>query len=132
MFLDRVLNGAAAINPTAGSLSIADSVSTANLADVYKFTLQQNSSLNLLASRLSGDVNLAIVQDKNGNGVVNPGEVLHQSANVGLLAEQLKVKYAAAGKLFYCRGIGRESGGKLHDRAGGHKIDGGGYSVARL
>jgi Bacterial Ig-like domain/FG-GAP-like repeat len=92
MFVDRVLNSAAAINPTAGSLSISDSVSTANPADVYKFNLQQSSSFSLLTSGLSGDVNIAIVQDINGDGkVTNQTEVLYQSVNPGLVAESLKI-----------------------------------------
>jgi hypothetical protein len=104
MFLDRVLNNAAAINPTAGSLSISDSVSTANPVDVYKFTLQQRSSLNLLASGLSGDVNIAVVQDKVstgvGIGVVNDGEVLFQSVNAGLTPESLKVSTLEPGTYY--------------------------------
>jgi Bacterial Ig-like domain len=92
MFLERSLTNAAAINPTAGSLSISDSVSTANLADVYKFNLQQSSSFSLLTSGLSGDVNIAIVQDTNGDGkVTNQTEVLYQSVNPGLVAESLKI-----------------------------------------
>jgi hypothetical protein len=101
MFLDRSLTNATAITPATGSnLTISDAVAANNPADVFKFSLQQSSSLNLLASRLSGDVNIAIVQDKNNNGVVNANEVLYQSANAGLLAEQLKVSTLLPGNYF--------------------------------
>jgi Bacterial Ig-like domain len=40
------------------------------------------------------------VFDQNGNGIVNAGEVLHQSANTGLLAEQLKVSTLLPGNYF--------------------------------
>ncbi len=101
MFLDRSLTNATAITPATGSsLTISDAVASNNPADVFKFSLQQSSSLNLLASRLSGDVNIAIVQDKNNNGVVNANEVLHQSANAGLLAEQLKLSTLLPGNYF--------------------------------
>jgi ankyrin repeat protein len=101
------LTNATAITPATGSsLTISDAVAANNPADVFKFSLQQNSSLSLLASRLSGDVNIAIVQDKNGNGsvdgatAVNPSEVLFQSTNAGLLAETLKVSTLLPGNYF--------------------------------
>jgi Bacterial Ig-like domain/Calpain family cysteine protease len=102
MFLDRSLTNATAITPATGSsLTISDAVAANNPADVFKFSLQQNSSLNLLASRLSGDVNIAIVQDKIvDNKVTNLDEVLFQSANAGLLAEQLKVSTLLPGNYF--------------------------------
>jgi hypothetical protein len=64
------------ITATASSTSISDAVSSSNSANIYKFNLAQRSSLNLLASGLSADVNMAIGETLKGSvptdGAGNP------------------------------------------------------------
>jgi hypothetical protein len=98
MFLNRALGSATSVNLTSGSVDFTDSV-TASQADVFKFNLAQRSSVNLLVAGLSGDVNIAIVQDKQaagvaGFGVVNEGEILGSSALTwlqGIIMSSLQV-----------------------------------------
>jgi hypothetical protein len=100
MFLNRSLSSAVSINPSAAGLNIADGVTAASPIDVYRFNTAQSISLNLRASSLSGDVNVAVIQDKNANGVVNADEILAQSANTGLTAESLKIATLKPGTYF--------------------------------
>ncbi|MFM2431187.1 MAG: hypothetical protein RLZZ511_2400 [Cyanobacteriota bacterium] len=103
MFLNRSLSSAVSINPSAAGLNIADWVPTTSPIDAYRayrFSAAQPMSLNLRASSLSGDVNVAVIQDKNANGVVNADEILAQSANTGLTAESLKIATLKPGTYF--------------------------------
>jgi RHS repeat-associated protein len=100
MFLNRSLSSSVSITATASSTSISDAVSTTNPADIYKFNLAQRASVNLLASGLSADVNIAIVRDSNANGIVNDGEILGRSENVGTTIENIQLANLAAGDYF--------------------------------
>jgi Bacterial Ig-like domain/FG-GAP-like repeat len=100
MFLNRSLSSSVPITATASSTSISDAVSSSNSANIYKFNLAQRSSLNLLASGLSADVNMAIVRDSNANGIVNDGEILGRSENAGTTIENIQLANLAAGSYF--------------------------------
>lgn len=56
-----------------------DRVNDADTADNFTFTLGANDSLNIKVKELvnqKGDVNIRVVQDLNGNGVVNNNEIV--------------------------------------------------------
>lgn len=61
-------------------LTRGNAVSDRDTADNFAFTLDGNSSLNIavreLGNRHKGDVNIRVVQDRNGNGVVDRNEVI--------------------------------------------------------
>lgn len=66
-----------------------DWVDSADPDDYYRVTLISPSTLNLVLDSLSADANLQLIQDLNGNGVVDSNEVLQTSANPGLAAETI-------------------------------------------
>jgi uncharacterized protein (DUF2141 family) len=55
-----------------------------NTADNFAFTLDGSSSLDINVRELGnkkGDVNIRVVQDRNGNGIVNRGDVVVQGVS---------------------------------------------------
>jgi subtilisin family serine protease/uncharacterized protein (DUF2141 family) len=58
-------------------------------ADVYRFTLDTPSSVQASLTGLSGDADIEVVQDLNGNGAVDDGEFLSFSEQTGTLPEQI-------------------------------------------
>ncbi len=87
---------------------IADSVSTTNLFDTFRFTLTQSSQVNLSLTGLGANANMALIKDTNANNVVDGGEVLASSTNLGSLSELVNQGGLAAGNYFIQ--VGLESG----------------------
>jgi hypothetical protein len=54
---------------------------------LYKFQLNSRSSLNAKLDGMSGDVNIALIQDKNASETVDVGEVLQVSENPGVIGD---------------------------------------------
>ncbi|NJM49101.1 MAG: hypothetical protein HC860_25465 [Alkalinema sp. RU_4_3] len=54
---------------------------------IYKFQLNGRSSLNAKLDGLSGDVNIALIQDKDLNTKIDVGEVLQVSQNSGVIGD---------------------------------------------
>jgi trimeric autotransporter adhesin len=79
---------------------IADSVSTTNIFDTYRFTLTQSSQVNLSLTGLGANANIALIKDTNANNLVDNGEVLASSTNLGSLAELVNQAGLAAGTYF--------------------------------
>jgi ELWxxDGT repeat protein len=79
---------------------VTDSVSTTNLFDTFRFTLTQSSQVNLSLSGLSADANIALIKDTNANNVVDSGEILASSTNLGSLTELVNQAGLAAGNYF--------------------------------
>ncbi|XGV97566.1 MAG: pre-peptidase C-terminal domain-containing protein [Leptolyngbya sp. BL-A-14] len=63
--------------------TVNDSVSNIDLNDFYRFTVDTDNHLSLRLSGLSADADLEIIRDSNGNGLVDPGEVIAKSQNGG-------------------------------------------------
>ncbi|NJM49044.1 MAG: VCBS repeat-containing protein [Alkalinema sp. RU_4_3] len=77
-----------------------DSLSTANNLDVYKFSLGGASSANVALKGFSKNVNLALVQDKNGSNAIEEGEILRESSNADLMTEFVNASRLAAGDYY--------------------------------
>jgi hypothetical protein len=54
---------------------------------LYKFQLNGRSSLNAKLDGLTGDVNIALIQDKANLGTIDAGEVLQVSENPGVIGD---------------------------------------------
>jgi hypothetical protein len=86
----------------------ADSLSTANNLDVYKFALGGASSVNVAVKGFSKNVNLALVQDKNGNNAIEEGEILRESNNADLMTEFVNASRLESGSYYLAISLGGE------------------------
>ncbi|MCD8489321.1 MAG: S8 family serine peptidase, partial [Desertifilum sp.] len=66
-----------------------DSIGNLDRYDYYSFTLDRSQYVNLKLDGLSADANLALIQDINNNGQIDPGEVLRSSRNLGTTSESI-------------------------------------------
>jgi serine protease len=62
---------------------VTDSLGATDGIDYYRFTLTSTSAVDIGITGLAADLDLAVVRDYNGNGVVDSGEVLLLSVNRG-------------------------------------------------
>jgi Bacterial pre-peptidase C-terminal domain len=69
--------------------TVTDAIGLADGIDYYRFTLTSTSAVDIGISGLGADLDLAVVRDYNGNGGVDPGEVLLQSFNRGNTADRV-------------------------------------------
>lgn len=87
-----------------GRTQLADTLSKVDTADIYKFSLLNGGDVtaSFPATALGTDVDLQLIQDKNGNGVVEPllGEVLDLSNNTGPIGESVSRTNLAAGTYY--------------------------------
>jgi len=62
-----------------GSLTLTDSVGISDPKDFYRFEINTKSNFSLRLDGLTADADVQLIQDKNGNGVVDSGEVIGSS-----------------------------------------------------
>lgn len=74
---DNTLSSARYLGTLSGTLMVHDFVGTSDPNDYYSFTLTSTvSEFTVLLDGLSNKACVALIEDKNGNGVVDDGEVL--------------------------------------------------------
>lgn len=64
-------------------------VGNTDTADVYHFSLGLFEGVNINLSGLSADADIRLIQDRNGNRIVDSGEVIRSSTNGGTLADSI-------------------------------------------
>jgi hypothetical protein len=64
--------------------------------DFYQFVLPTASSVDILMDNLSANATLQIIQDRNGNGLVDSNEILKTSNEAGLEAESIQLSLATS------------------------------------
>lgn len=78
---------------TIGSTSVSDFVGNNNAVDVYRFNVGNLSTVNITLNGLSADADLLLIQDQNGNGVLDDdeesSEVIDFSGAEGVTEEQI-------------------------------------------
>lgn len=78
---------------TIGSTSVSDFVGNNNTVDVYRFNVGNLSTVNITLNGLSADADLLLIQDQNGNGVLDDdeesSEVIDFSGAEGATEEQI-------------------------------------------
>ncbi|MEO1592838.1 MAG: S8 family serine peptidase, partial [Cyanobacteria bacterium J06632_22] len=79
---------------------ITDFVGSDDRLDYYRFTLANNSDVNLRLSNLSSDADLRVIHDSNVNGTVDAGEVIAASLRSRDLSEAIALDNLAAGEYF--------------------------------
>ncbi len=77
------------LDGSSGVQTINDFVGSSATDNYYRFTLATTSDLSLSLSNLSADADLQLIRDANGNGVVDPNEVIASSARPRTEAEAI-------------------------------------------
>ena len=72
--------------------TVTDSVSSIDINDFYRFTVDTDSNLTLRLSGLSADADVEIIRDSNFNGLVDPGEVITKSQRGGSNEELIDLR----------------------------------------
>ncbi len=73
------LSTALNINISSQSSVFTDSITTSQQNDYYRFSLQGRSSFNLALNGLQQDLDVQLIKDANGNGVVEAGDAIASS-----------------------------------------------------
>jgi hypothetical protein len=89
--------------------SIASTTQTLEPLTLYKFQLNGRSSLNARLDGLSGDVNIALIQDKDLSGKIDVGEVLQVSQNPGVIGDFISRSKLESGTYY----LGISLGGQI-------------------
>lgn len=78
---------------TIGSASVNDFVGNSNALDIYRFNVNNPSTVNITLNGLSADADLFLIQDRNGNGILDEdaesSEVISFSNAEGVTQEQI-------------------------------------------
>jgi trimeric autotransporter adhesin len=83
-----------------GSREFGGSISDRRPNDWYYFDLSTTSTLNLNLSGLTGDLNVYLYQDRNGDGGTDDNEVIARGISSGSLSELISSAGLAAGRYF--------------------------------
>lgn len=86
------------LGPTA--TAVTGTIGEANTADVIRFRLASLGNLTAVLTGLAVDADLRLLQDGNGNGIVDAGDEIIRSAQDGLQAETLNLSSLAGGTYF--------------------------------
>lgn len=104
----NVLETAQDLGTLNGTQTIHDSVGSTDTIDYYQFSLNTTSDFSLSLNGLSADVDIALIQDINVNGVADSGETLDFSDSWNMAPEMININDLAAGE--YLVGVDQYSG----------------------
>ncbi|MBD1850309.1 PPC domain-containing protein [Leptolyngbya sp. FACHB-711] len=91
------------------AFSRSDQLSASNREDFYRFSLSQSGTFTANLSGLTGDADVRLIQDKNNNGAIDPGEVLGWQWEWGATGESVR-RFLSAGNYFVqVMGYGNQS-----------------------
>ncbi len=83
-----------------GDREFSGSISNRRTDDWYMFDLGAASNLGLDLSGLTGNLNVQIYQDFNGNNTADANELIATSAQLGALSESINLQSVSAGRYF--------------------------------
>ena len=93
----NTLNTARNIGSLSSTQSFSDFVGNADPADYYRFSLSYTSNFSVNLSGLSADADVYLLRDANGNGAIDPGDILASSIHAGTTPEAITFTNLAAG-----------------------------------
>lgn len=96
----NTLNTARDFGSLTGSTTLNEFVGDVDAQDVYRLTLSSGSDLNISLQDLSADADLELIQDTNGNGVVDEDEILESAALPDNATEAIATNALPAGTYF--------------------------------
>src|SRR4028118_2350706 len=83
-----------------GSISLTDFVGTGDSNDFYRFDINTKSNFNLRLDGLRADADVKLIQDRNRNGVVDFGETIDYSLEIGTVPDVINVSNLAPGTYY--------------------------------
>ncbi|MEG4285397.1 S8 family serine peptidase [Microcoleus sp. A006_D1] len=83
-----------------GSINLTDFVGLGDASDFYRFDINTKSNFNLRLDGLRADADVKLIQDRNRNGVVDSGEVIRYSLNIGTIPDVINVSNLAPGTYY--------------------------------
>lgn len=83
----------------APTFSRRDRVDNGNTSDFYRFTVTQSGIFTANLTELTGDADVRLIQDANGNGAIDSGEILAWQWERGTANESIR-KFISAGDYF--------------------------------
>jgi pimeloyl-ACP methyl ester carboxylesterase len=86
---DNTLSSARNLGILNGKQSFSDFLGIGDPNDYYKFSFSQRSNFTVSLDWLNANANIDLIQDRNGNGVVDSGEIIQSSENSGNITEYL-------------------------------------------
>jgi pimeloyl-ACP methyl ester carboxylesterase len=86
---DNTLSSARNLGTLNGKQSFSDFVGVGDPDDYYKFSFSGRSNFTVSLDWLNANANIDLIQDRNGNGVVDSGEIIQSSENSGNITEYL-------------------------------------------
>lgn len=98
--LGNQLSQARDLGVLSGTQTLADSVSSAQPDDIYRFTLQANSDFKLTVSGLTADVDVALIKDINGDNSIDFTDIIASAQESGLSPESIDINGLAAGTYY--------------------------------
>ncbi|MCD8489612.1 MAG: pre-peptidase C-terminal domain-containing protein [Desertifilum sp.] len=81
-------------------INLNDFVGNNDPNDYYRFSLSQETGFAMFLSGLTADADVELIQDKNNNGIVDDGEVIGNSEEVGTDPEYIDVARLAPGTYY--------------------------------
>ena len=93
----NTLNTARNVGSLSNTQNFSDFVGSADPTDYYRFSLSNTSNLSVNLSGLSADADIYLIRDANGNGVIDPGEILAASNAAGTTPEAITFNNLVAG-----------------------------------
>jgi serine protease len=87
------------VGALAGQRSFTGSVSSTDVRDIYRFELNATSNLQVDLSGLTSDTDLYLIQDSNGNGLIDGNEYIGRSF-LGTTSERINSLNLAIGTYF--------------------------------
>ncbi|MDX2231587.1 MAG: pre-peptidase C-terminal domain-containing protein [Leptolyngbyaceae cyanobacterium bins.349] len=96
----KTLVSARNLGIVAGLQSFNDFVGDNDTQDFYRFRLETSSNLSLSLSGLSDDADLQIIQDRNFNGTIDSGEIIHSATYGSNTSESINLANLATGNYF--------------------------------
>ncbi|MBF2029872.1 MAG: PPC domain-containing protein [Oscillatoriales cyanobacterium C42_A2020_001] len=103
----NTLTAATNLGTLSGQRSWSDSLSLNDVDDLYRFSLNTTSDLQLTLTGLTSNADLFLIRDANNNGVVDSGDVLQSSTLIGAGSEFISLAGLTAGNYFVgVRGYG--------------------------
>lgn len=98
-YAGNALTTARAIALTSTTQTWNDSINGGDTQDFYKFNIMARSAVNLGVTGLTNNVDLQLIRDVNGNGMIDSGDTIASSGQAGTANESL-LSYLDAGSYF--------------------------------
>ena len=83
-----------------GRIRLTDFVGTGDSNDFYRFDINTKSNFNLRLDGLRADADVKLIQDRNRNGVVDFGETIDYSLEIGTVPDFINVSNLAPGTYY--------------------------------